>query len=331
MPATNRDVPEVSLFTLGGTIASVPAGHGTTMGWLRDQDLLSSLGDIRRLAQIRLEPSTPKASANLRFSDVAALSQSIRAALESGSDGIVVAQGTDTLEATAFQLDLLLDSTRPVVLTGALRNPTLPGADGAANLLSAIRVAASAAALDLGVTVVMNDEIHAARFVRKMHTHKPSAFASPCVGPLGWIAESRVRIALRPAERLPRILWKGEPPAVPVVSMEFSASPDLLSPYVRDPPAGIVVAALGAGHVPLWAVEPLGALAAKIPVVLTSRIGVGEIFRESYDYAGSETDLLRRGCVPAGYLDVTKAHILLSLLLADGADRSRIADAFSHY
>lgn len=331
MPAERRTVPQVSLFTLGGTIASLSAGHGAATGWLADQDLVRSLGDISNLARIRLEPSTPKASANLLLSDIATLSRRIRESLASGSDGIVVAQGTDTLEATAFQLDLLLETTRPVVLTGALRNPTLPGADGAANLLSAIRVAASPAALNLGVTVVMNDEIHAARFVMKTHTHKPSAFASPCVGPLGWIAESRVRIALRPAERLAAIPWNGEPPSVPVVSIGFSTPQDAFSPYVRDPPAGIVVAALGAGHVPTWAVEPLDALAAKVPVVLASRIGVGEIFRETYDYAGSETDLLRRGCIPAGYLDATKAHVLLSLLLANGADRSRIADEFSRY
>ena len=116
-----------------------------------------------------------------------------------GRAGVVVTQGTDTLEETAFQLDLMLDVRQPVVVTGALRNPALPGADGAANLLAAIRVAADPAATGLGVVVVMNDEVHAARLVSKTHTHKPSAFASPAAGPLGWIAEDRVRIVLRPA------------------------------------------------------------------------------------------------------------------------------------
>jgi L-asparaginase len=104
-----------------------------------------------------------------------------------------------------------------------------------------------------------------------------------------------------------------------------------LQAFAENPPAGLVAATLGAGHVPSTMVETLGSLASQIPVVIASRTGAGEVFRGTYGYAGSETDLLRRGCIPAGYLDPMKARILLALLLADGADRTRIAAAFAAY
>jgi L-asparaginase len=136
---------------------------------------------------------------------------------------------------------------------------------------------------------------------------------------------------LRPAKPVPTLAWRGEPPAVPLITMGFSFDPASIASLVRNPPAGVVIAALGVGHVPSWTIEPIRALASKIPVVLASRAGSGELFRETYDFAGSEVDLLKQGCVSAGSLDATKARILLSLLLADGADRDRIGETFAHF
>jgi L-asparaginase len=330
MPSPHMTVPLVSLFTLGGTIATVP-GKAEEQPSLTGDELVASLGDVGQIARLRTESLRQLPSADLRLSDMADVCQRVRDAIKEGACGVVITHGTDTLEETAFLLDILLDVPQPVVITGALRNPALPGADGAGNLLSAIRVAADAAAAGLGVLVVMNDEIHAARFVKKMHTYKPSAFSSPCTGPLGWVAESRVRIAIRPAEATPTIPWRSEPPDVPLITMGFSMTVGTISSFLRDPPAGIVIATFGAGHVPSWTMDLLGSLASNIPVVLASRIGVGEIFRETYDHHGSETDLYRRGCISAGYLDAMKARVLLALLLADGADRNRITDTFSRY
>jgi L-asparaginase len=327
---SDTPVPLVALFGLGGTIATVPGPNGMLPALTAD-DLARALGDIRAVARLNVESVRQLPSSDLRFSDIAEVGERVRRAIAEGAHGVVITQGTDTLEETAFLLDLLLDVERPVVVTGAMRSPDLPGADGAANLLGTIRVAAATHTAGLGVLVVMNDEIHAARFVKKLHTSKPSAFGSPNAGPLGWIAEDRVRIALRPVEPVPTLAWRAEPPAVPLITMGFSFDPASITSLVRDPPAGVVIAALGVGHVPSWTIEPLKALASKVPVVLASRAGSGELFREMYDFAGSEVDLLNQGCVSAGSLDAAKARILLSLLLADGADRRRIAETFAHF
>jgi len=165
--------------------------------------------------------------------------------------------------------------------------------------------------------------------VRKTHAHRPSAFASPVAGPIGWIAEDRVGIALRPAAPSPTLAWRGEPPDVPVVTLGFSMSPDALAPWLERPPAGLVLAAFGTGHAPSWLVDAIGALAGRLPVVLASRTGAGETFRQTYGYAGSETDLIGRGCIPAGWLDPLKARVLLALLLGEGAGRARVAEVFA--
>ena len=321
----------VSILALGGTIASQPSGDQLAKPELTAEQLASLVGDAQGIGPLSSETLWQTASGDLQFATIASVAQRIREVLAAGAVGAVVTQGTDTLEETAFQLDLLLDVRSPVVVTGALRNPALPGADGAANLLAAIRVAIEPTAAGLGVLVVMNDEIHAARFVRKSHTHKPSAFASTAVGPLGWIAEDRVRIALRPAEPSPTLVWRGEPPHVPLVTLGFSASAADFDLLLERPPAGLVIAGFGVGHAPSWTVEPIAALAARIPVVLASRVGAGEVFRGTYGYAGSESDLLGRGCIAAGYLDAMKARVLLALLLGEGADRARIAEAFAGF
>ena len=321
----------VSILALGGTIASRPAGDRLAHPELTAEDLAALIGGGGEIAPLKVEFLVQAPSGDLQFATIAAVAERIGEVIAAGAAGVVVTQGTDTLEETAFQLDLLLDVRRPVVVTGALRNPALPGADGAANLLAAIRVAAAPAARGLGVLVVMNDEIHAARFVRKTHTHRPSAFTSPSAGPLGWIAEDRVRIVLRPIEPAPTVAWRGEPPDTPLVTLAFSTPAAALEGFLEHPPAGLVIAGFGVGHAPSWTVEAIGALAAKVPVVLASRIGAGEVFSGTYGYPGSESDLLGRGCIGAGYLDPLKARVLLALLLGEGANRGRIAEVFSQY
>ena len=224
-----------------------------------------------------------------------------------------------------------ISRTRPVVVTGAMRNPTLPGADGPANLLAAVVVAASPESAGLGCVVVMNDEIHAARFVRKTHSSSPSAFRSVATGPLGWIVEGRPRIAVRPVSLGAALDATTPIPPVALVKIALGDDGRLLEQVVALGFAGLVVEGFGGGHVPSALAPILGRIATDIPVVLASRAGAGEVLRQTYSYAGSERDLLDRRLIPAGYLDGLKARVLLSLLLATGNDAAGARAAFDRF
>jgi L-asparaginase len=129
------------------------------------------------------------ASPSLTPGNLVDVARTIEEGFASGFDGAVVIQGTDTIEESAFILDLLIGGEKPVVVTGAMRGADAPGADGPANLLAAARVATAPEARGLGTLAVLNYDIHAARFVQKSHTTLPSAFSSPLVGPLGAVVE----------------------------------------------------------------------------------------------------------------------------------------------
>ena len=267
--------------------------------------------------------------ASLSFADLAMLAAAIRARIASGADGVVVVQGTDTLEETAYLLDLRYPGPQPVVVTGAMRNPTLAGADGPANILAAVQVAAGRQARDQGVLVVFADEIHAARRVRKTHSTSVAAFASPDGGPLGYLVEGTPRLLNRLDHRTV-VPDTGDErvPAVAVHTVTLGDDGALLA-GAADRIDGLVIAAFGAGHVPERLVPVLADLAARIPVVLASRTGSGPVLRSTYAFPGSERDLRERGLIPAGFLDPLKARLLLHALLTAGGDRARITAAFA--
>jgi L-asparaginase len=321
----------VAVFSLGGTIASTnsPGSSGAGVApRLGAAELVTAVPQLQAAAQVETVAFRQCPSGDLTLPDLAALAEEITARFADGVSGVVVTQGTDTIEETSFALDLLVDSSRPVVVTGAMRNPTLAGADGPANLLAAVQVAASPRAEGLGTLVVLNDEIHAARFVRKTHTSSPSTFRSVTVGPLGWLVEGRPRIALRPAV-LPRITPPANGfPAVALLKTWLGDDGRFLDSVESLGFAGLVVEALGGGHVSAQMATSLEGLARRLPVVLASRTGGGEVLRETYGFRGSERDLLAHGLIPAGFLDGPKARILLSLQLAHKADITAVRAAF---
>jgi len=339
----------VTLFTLGGTIASThdpaPAGPGTgqlrgpagrppgVAPSLRGADLLAAVPGLNSLGlEVDVHDFLQVPGASVTIPDVIALAGAIREQIAAGAAGAVVTQGTDTIEETAFLLDLLAEAGAPVVVTGAMRNPTLAGPDGPANVLSAVLVAASPGARGLGCVVVFGDEIHAARYVRKSHTTSAAAFTSPACGPLGLVAEGRVVMLARPPARPP--VWpEGTAPALArsvrtgLVTMVLGDDGELLR-GAADRFDGLVIAGFGAGHVPGALAPGLGALAARIPVVIASRAGAGMVLAHTYAYPGSERDLRARGLIGAGYLDPLKARLLLHVLLAGRSGREEIAATF---
>jgi L-asparaginase len=323
--------PRLLFLSLGGTITMVPSAGGGIAPKLGAAELVASVpelgevGDIDARSPFRL-PSPSLTTANLV--DVAA---TIEQAFTEGFDGTVVIQGTDTIEESAFLLDALVDSDKPVIVTGAMRGADAPGADGPANLLSAAIAAASPETRGLGTLAVLNYDIHAARFVQKSHTALPSAFLSPLVGPLGAMIERRACIYARVA-RTPCLSAKDGPPA-PVALIKMSMGDDgrLLKSLPGLGYAGAVIEGMGAGHVLAEVAPILGELATKMPVVLASRAMTGPVFTKTYGYPGAEIDLIKRGLIPAGYLSGLKARLLLSLVMRDRNGAAKVAGAFAPY
>jgi L-asparaginase len=304
----------------GGTLAMTRRENGLAPS-RSASDLVDGIG--AHVAGIELVPvdafSCP--SANLGFADVAHLARLAEQAAADGAAGVVVTQGTDTIEETAFALELICRADIPIVITGGMRGAAEPGADGPANLIGAI-VAARAAPVGTGVLVVMNNEVHAARYVTKTHTTSLNAFCSGDAGALGRIEEGVLRLAPVTLPKLATGLDRNAAqwPRVVLLRLGMGDDGSLISAVAAGEFEGCIIEAMGAGHVPAALVAPLEALAARIPVVLTSRAGRGRVCRETYAYPGSEIDLLARNLIWGGGLTGLKARVLLTVCLAIASD-----------
>jgi len=287
---------------------------------------------LREIAEIEARRFRMVGSANLTLADMLELAAEISRLSAAGIDGVVVTQGTDTLEETSYALDLLLPPGVRVVVTGAMRNPGLPGEDGPANLVAAVRLAASAEALGLGVLVVLDDTIHLARFVRKTHATATGAFTSARVGPIGYMVEDRVRLLLQPRHpsRHFAVAPRDDLPDVALLTLSLGNDERLIDSVAPAGYRGLVIEAFGAGHVAERTLPRLEKLARRMPVVFATRTGSGELFRSTGTYPGSEGDLMARGLIPAVGLDGRKARILLTLLLATDTPPAEMASAFEN-
>jgi L-asparaginase len=229
-------------------------------------------------------------------------------------DGVVVLHGTDTMEETAYALALMTSWSRPVVLTGAMRLPQQPGADGPANLLAAVTAATTPALAALGPVLVAHDEIHLARHVAKVHTSRVAAFASPSFGPVGSVTEGRVRLAITAAldDRLGLPLQMSR--RVELVWTYAGAGGHLLD--AARGAQGVVLAGTGGGHLPEPMVRAVERLRNdSVSVVIASRTGSGPVLEASYAGQGSESDLRRMGVLSAGTLGPLKARLRLHVAL----------------
>jgi L-asparaginase len=323
--------PRLLVLSLGGTITMVPSESGGIAPKLGAAELVASVPALAELAEIEAHSPFRLPSPSLTPGNLVEVARTIEEGFAAGFDGAVVIQGTDTIEESAFILDLLVGGEKPVVVTGAMRGADAPGADGPANLLAAATVAAAPDARGLGTLAVLNYDIHAARFVQKSHTTLPSAFSSPLVGPLGAVVEGRPRFFAR-VRRTPTLSAVDGPP-VPIALVKWAMGDDgrLLSALPGLGYAGVVVEGMGAGHVPADAAPILGDLAAQIPVVLASRAMTDPVFTQTYGYPGSEIDLIARHLTPAGYLSGLKARLLLALFLRSGKKTGTAAQAFAPY
>jgi L-asparaginase len=319
----------VAYFAVGGTI-SMTGNHGTdVVARLSGDDLLGGLGELP--AEVRVHSPYAVPSAALTFADVLDVVDRAAKAVADGAVGIVLTQGTDTLEETAFLIDSVWPHEAPFIVTGAMRNPSLAGADGPANLLAAVQVAAAPQAQGRGALVVFADDIHAARHVRKAHSTSIATFFSGDLGPIGHVVEGTPRFLATVAPRSVITGWTRESierSRIALHTATLDDDADDLS-HVAGTYHGLVIAGFGAGHVPERLVPTIASLVHAMPVVLTSRTGSGPVLADTYGAPGAERDLRARGVIGGGFVHPYKARVLLRLLVAAEASRSEIADAFA--
>lgn len=320
----------VALLSTGGTIAMTASGRGAEIA-LSGADIGARVADAADIDLAVVEVFA-KPSANIGLTEMAHLAEVAEALAAAGEvDGIVIAHGTDTIEETAWGLDLMLQSPIPVVVTGAMRTADAPGADGLANLIAACQTAASPSAQGLGVLVVLAEEIHAASLVRKTRTFGPYAFSSEPMGPLGWVCEGRVRIVTRLAAPSPRLKPGAGCPVAPVVVVHAGFEPEVLELFETGGVDGLVLCLPGGGHAPAVLAPTLERLAARMPVVFCTRTRGFQTLSATYGYSGGEIDLIRRGLIGAGSLDALKARCALALLLSDDATPEAIRGFFESF
>jgi L-asparaginase len=319
--ASAAGLPHVHVIATGGTIAHTPDGL------LTGDALLAALPGLERVARVTVEQFLNVGSSQITPEHWLGLALRIAGLLREQPElaGIVVTHGTDTLEETAFFLHLTVADPRPVVVTGAMRPARAPGADGPANLLAAIRVAADAAARGRPVLAVVGDEIHAAPAVAKAHTTRPDAFVSTFGGILGSADADGVAWHAPPAAGALRGAFPPAPaavlPRVDVVYAYAGADGNAVGAAAAAGARGLVVAAVGRGNLPAALREAVARFAAEGGVVaLASRTQAGRVPAEAAGVGGR--------VVAAGELNPQKARVLLMLALAADRSAARVDEWF---
>ncbi|EOI48044.1 asparaginase [Enterococcus faecalis] len=286
----------------GGTISMSKVAGGSVApnekNPLMEQEALFS-GKVHLVVEDIFNIPSPHMTLERMFQ----LKERIQKAYSEPIDGVVITHGTDTLEETAYFLDITLEKKIPIVLTGAMRSSNEIGSDGLYNFISAIWTACSDESYDKGVLVVMNDEIHTARYVTKTHTTNVATFRTPTFGPIGTIAKE-----VLPQEVCDVSSVKGNVHVVKAYAGMGERMFELLNTPETD---GLVIEALGAGNLPPETLPALQKMLDNgIPVVLVSRCSNG-IAEDIYDYAGGGVGLKKMGVVFARGLNGPKARIRL--------------------
>ena len=240
-------------------------------------------------------------------------------------DGFVITHGTDTLEETAYFPDTMSIPQKPIVMTGAMRSSNELGSDGIYNYRTALRVAADEKSADKGVLVVMNDEIHAAKYVTKTHTTNVSTFQTPTHGPLGLVTKREI-LFFKAADKRVRFDLQAINGVVPIIKSYADMDTILLDALVEAPISGLVIEALGAGNLPPASIAAIKKLINKqLPIVLVSRCFNG-IAEPVYAYDGGGIQLEELGVLFVKELNSQKARIKLLIAVNAGLNGQDLAD-----
>lgn len=322
---------KIKVLLLGGTIAYSEKSGKPAVGDITG--LALNMPEVESYAELSVEKFRQISSPDFQVEVAVELAQRIYQVLdEEKPDGIVVVQGTDVMDEVAFSLHLLVDTEVPIAITGAMRNPDMRGADGPENLLAAIQVAASDNCRGIGTVVVFNDVIMSAGTVRKAHPQSTGAFVSEY--PLGYVAEGVPSLRVWPIKRpLPWLQLKSNiVRTLPIYAAPLGDDGLILSKIKELGYPGLVVEGTGGGHCSSRIVPALLELAKDIPVVLTSRVAVGDLLTSTYgDCPGTEKYLYERGIICGGILNARQARLLLIYLLMSECTEEQIRKSFEIY
>ena len=319
--------PRVHIIATGGTISNLGGNSRRTV-----EELVAAIPALANVAQVTFEQFSNIASGAITIDHWRNLAKRVVAVSKEASApaGFVITHGTDTMEETAFFLDLTTSPCTPVVITGAMRQADAVGADGPANLLNAVRVAASPNARGLGALILMNDEIFRAHDATKSNASRMDAFTAPDAGPVG-VADPDSVVVYRPAVQrscapLFDVAALGELPRVDVIYAHVGSDSVLVDAAVAAGARGIVIASVGRGGVP-----PIQGSAARrvvergVVIAISTRTGSGRV---GQGFSVDTTSKTNGAVIPAQELNPQKARVLLMLTLAAKYDARRIAELF---
>jgi L-asparaginase len=333
--AQPKKLPNIVILATGGTIAGAAATGtqaGYTSGAVTIDAMIAAVPGIRDLANIKGEQISNVGSQDMTLDIMMTLAKRINQLLATPEvDGVVVTHGTDTMEETAFFLNLAVKSDKPVVLVGSMRPSTAVSADGPLNIFDAIAVAADPKARGLGVLVVMNDWIHGAHSLTKTSTTAVQTFMSPLRGLVGvstygkndyynapqWKHTTASEFDVTNVTKLPR---------VDIIFACADMSPDLIDAAVANGAKGIVIAGVGNGNMNKASVEAAARAAKKgVVIVRSSRVVTGAVGRNV------EVNDDELGFVASDELNPQKARILLMLALLKPRNTAEIQQLFQTY
>jgi L-asparaginase len=326
--------PRIAAVFTGGTIAMTATQKKGVIPTLAGKDIISRIPELQEYlpnVEVEVYDFATLPGPHISPEMMLTLASFVRALLER-VDGIVVTHGTDSMEESAFFLDLVIGDHKPIVFTGAMHPSTDAGWDGGKNLLDAFAVAGSEEFWDQGVIVVLDGTVHAASEVIKSHTTRTDTFKSADFGPLGTVhvlEHAKPHRSREPHHRLSIPMNDDEDlPYIELLKAYSGMDDQLFVSAIKAGAAGIVVEAMGQGNVPPGAVNGIArACETGIPVIVTSRCSAGPV-RPYYAYEGAGKELEKLGCLFSPYLSGPKARIKLMLALAAGYSRTQLREIF---
>lgn len=308
----------VVLLTTGGTIASEPNSENNLLvaGSMSGEKLLNKC-DLPDHIDVKVKSVLQIPSNQMSFPHLITLKQEIERALQCERvDGIVITHGTDTLEETAYFLDLVIDDERPVIITGSQRGPTVEGTDAYVNLRQSILLASNCKARHLGVVVLFNERIFSARYVKKAHASNLDGFKAHQFGYLGTVDQEDIYIYQKPIKRETYKLMEDEIHEIEIIKVSLGSDGRLIQLAAESGVKGLVIEALGRGHVPPCYVTHIKkAIEQGVHIVLTTSSDEGAV-KSVYDFPGNVDELKKLGVLLGFDYDSKKARIKLAVLLA---------------